>query len=55
MLSGRTRREKIPCTEPDPVIGFRGKDWLHSQQCTTGVHPWRIHVDVWQNQYNIVK
>ena len=18
------------------------------------VHPWRIHVDVWQNQYNIV-
>ena len=21
----------------------------------THVHPWRIHVDVWQNQYNIVK
>ena len=20
-----------------------------------GEHPWRIHVDVWQNQYNIVK
>ena len=20
----------------------------------TCVHPWRIHVDVWQNQYNIV-
>ena len=20
-----------------------------------GVHPWQIHVDVWQNQYNIVK
>ena len=19
------------------------------------VHPWLIHVDVWQNQYNIVK
>ena len=19
------------------------------------VHPWRIHADVWQNQYNIVK
>ena len=19
------------------------------------VHPWRMHVDVWQNQYNIVK
>ena len=21
----------------------------------TRVHLWRIHVDVWQNQYNIVK
>ena len=21
----------------------------------TRVHPWRIHVDVWQNQYTIVK
>ena len=21
----------------------------------TRVHPWRTHVDVWQNQYNIVK
>jgi len=21
----------------------------------TRVHPWRIHVEVWQNQYNIVK
>ena len=21
----------------------------------TRVHPWRIHVDVWQNQYSIVK
>ena len=19
------------------------------------VHPWQMHVDVWQNQYNIVK
>ena len=23
--------------------------------CSQRVHPWRIHVDVWQNQYNIVK
>ena len=21
----------------------------------TRVYPWQIHVDVWQNQYNIVK
>ena len=28
------------------------------EQCSgwgTRIHPWRIHVDVWQNQYNIVK
>ena len=30
--------------------GGRGvQDWEHV------LHPWRIHVDVWQNQYNIVK
>ena len=23
--------------------------------CVTRVHPWWIHIDVWQNQYNIVK
>ena len=23
--------------------------------CGTHVHPWRIQVNVWQNQYNIVK
>ena len=22
---------------------------------STHVHPWQIHVNVWQNQYNIVK
>jgi len=21
----------------------------------TCVHPWQVHVEVWQNQYNIVK
>ena len=29
--------------------GRGGSEW------GTRVHPWRIHVDVWQNQYNIVK
>ena len=28
---------------------FRGAGW------GTHVHPWWIHVDVWQNQYYIVK
>jgi len=27
----------------------RGSGW------GTHVHPWRVHVDVWQIQYNIVK
>ena len=29
--------------------GRGGSGWA------TCVHPWQIHVDVWQNQYNIVK
>ena len=29
--------------------GSSGSGW------GTRVHPWRIHADVWQNQYNIVK
>ena len=29
--------------------GVRGSGW------GTQVHPWLIHVNVWQNQYNVVK
>ena len=29
--------------------GRQGSEW------GARVHPWQIHVDVWQNQYNIVK
>ena len=29
--------------------------WEGGSECGTRVHPWWIHVDVWQNQYNIVK
>ena len=32
-----------------------GRRWEGSAGWGTHVHPWRIHVDVWQNQYNIVK
>ena len=38
-------------TIPDMVRGGRregGSGW------GTPVYPWRMHVDVWQNQYNIV-
>ena len=29
--------------------------WNDPDRWGTYVHPWRIHVTVWQNQYNIVK
>ena len=29
--------------------------WEGGSGLGTRVHPWWIHVDVWQNQYNIVK
>ena len=29
--------------------------FLITIRLNTAGHPWRIHVDVWQNQYNIVK
>ena len=32
-----------------------GGRWMGSSGWGTRVHPWRIHVDVRQNQYNIVK
>ena len=35
------------------VAGGEWKSWLKAQH--SRVHPWQIHVDVWQNQYNIVK
>ena len=32
-----------------------GGRWEGGSGLGTRVHPWQIHVDVWQNQYNIVK
>ena len=29
--------------------------WEGGSGLGTHVHPWRIHVNVWQNQYSIVK
>ena len=34
------------------VLGGR---WEGGSGLGTCVHPWQMHVDVWQNQYNIVK
>ena len=34
--------------------GFRGR-WEGGSGWGTHVHPWQIHVSVWQNQYDTVK
>ena len=40
----------------DPPRGMVwGGRWEGASGLGTCVHPWRIHVDVRQNQYNIVK
>ena len=35
-------------------MGWEGR-WEGGSGWETHVHPWRIQVNVWQNQYNIVK
>ena len=39
--------------QPEGCGGEGGRRGVHDEG--THVHPWLIHVDVWQNQYNIVK
>ena len=36
-------------------LTLRGGRWEQGSGWGTRVYPWRNHVDVWQNQYNIVK
>ena len=38
--------------DPEGWYGEGGGRW--GSGLGTHVHPWRIHVDVWQNQYNII-
>ena len=38
----------------DPEGWLQGGRWEGRSGLGTRVHPWWIHVDVWQNQYNIV-
>ena len=40
---------------PQTIVCLWGGRWEGGSGWGTCVHPWRIHVDVWQNQYNIVK
>ena len=34
---------------------IRGGTWEEGSGWGTRIHPWQIHVDVWENHYNIVK
>ena len=38
---------------PRGIVG--GGRWEGGSGWGARVHPWQIHVDIWQNQYNIVK
>ena len=39
----------------DDSEGWDGGRWEGGSGWGTHVHLWRIHINVWQNQYNIVK
>ena len=39
----------------DDPEGWDGEGGGRGFRMGTHVHPWRIHVNVWQNHYNIVK
>ena len=39
----------------DDPEGWDGEGGGRGVQDKEHVHPWQIHVSVWQNQYNIVK
>ena len=43
------------CTWDDPEEWYGEGDGRGGSGCGTRVYRWQIHVDVWQNQYNIVK
>jgi len=52
---------QVPCTILDAwgwCIGMTQRDGTGREEGSgwgTRVYLWRIHVDIWQNQYNIVK
>ena len=39
----------------DDPEGWYGEGGEGASGWGTCVHPWQMHIDVWQNQYNIVK
>ena len=64
----RKLKIELPYDPTIPLLGtYSGKTTVHwddpegwygegvGRGVQDGEHPWWIHVDVWQNQYNIVK
>ena len=45
--------ELVQWDDPEETDGEGG--WEGHSGWGTHVHPWRIHVNLWQKQYNIVK
>ena len=43
----------VHCDDPEGWYGEGG--WKGGSGWGTRIHQWQIHVDVWKNQYNIVK
>ena len=43
----------VPWDDPEGCYGEGGE--RGGSGLGTRVHPWQIHVDVWQNKYNTVK
>ena len=42
----------VPWDDPEGWYGEGGRRGVHDKEHSA---PWQIHVNVWQNQYNIVK
>ena len=51
VLKGKNLQPRLLCLQRM----VQGGKWKRGSGWGTSVHPWRIHVDVWQNQYNIVE
>ena len=47
--------ELVHWDDPEGWYGEGGERREEGSGWGTRVHPWWMHVDVWQNQYNIVK
>ena len=49
----------LPLPAPLSMEFYRGMGWGGKREGGSGwethVHPWWIQVNVWQNQYNVVK